>query len=125
MGTIWIATAVMALALTALGILVLRFGPRRGDWNNPAAVYRAPGANVRKALLALALLTLIVGIIATISVSDGRLGILLVAAALAAVYLAMASSATIARRAITRREAAHAAPDAPAALPDPPKNHTD
>ena len=124
MAGIWLATAVMAVALTALGILVLRYGPHRGDWNNPAAVFRPPSRNVRRALIALALLTVSFGIAGAFAAPDQRLALIIVSIASAAMYVAMAYSTWIARRAIRRRAASHAVQDAPGASQGPPTDHT-
>lgn len=124
MSGIWLATAVMVLGLTALGILVLRFGPHRGDWNNPAATYRPPTRNVRRALIALAAITVACGIGGMIAAPDRRLAVLVVSIASASVYVAMAFSTRIAGRMITRREASRAAQDAPGASQAPPTDHT-
>jgi hypothetical protein len=122
---IWIATAIMALALTALGILVLRFGPHRGDWNNPAAKYRPPGVRVQRAMIALAAFTVVLGGIAGFAVTSGGTWVLVITMALAGVYLAMAFSARIAQRVVRRRGVPDDGPDARAASTSLPPDHTE
>jgi hypothetical protein len=93
-------TAVAFLAtMLAMYALVLRFGPRRGNWGSPAAAFRAPGRATTTGLLVLAALHALAGVVLAIALPGGNVGVLLVGLAAGALYAAMSQATRIARHA--------------------------
>ena len=97
-------------------VAVLRFGPRRGQWNQPAAELRPPGRRTRIALYVTAAVHVVVGVVAALA-SPGTAfwrgtGLVIVALAAAVFYVACAEcmriAARIARRVDARRSGADA-----------------
>ena len=72
--------------LAMLGV-ALRFGPRRGYFNQPAAALRRPGRGMFVAMYVLAALHVLLGVIAAVAVPGGGIGVLLVLVGIAYVIL--------------------------------------
>lgn len=90
-------------ALAMWGI-ALRVGPRRGFWNQPAAVLRRPGRGVFVAMYVLAAIHVLLGVAVAIGASgDGRVGVLVVMVAMGAFYVACAHCYALATAATRRR----------------------
>lgn len=100
-----VALLLAGLALFGLAMLgvALRFGPRRGFWNQPAAALRRPGRVTFVGLYALAAVHVLLGIVAATAVPGGGLGVLLVLAAMAAFYVLCAHSYALATGVTSRR----------------------
>ena len=80
--------------------LVLRFGPRRGNWNSPAAAFRDPGRAIEVVLLVIAAVNAISGVVLAVALPSGvRLGAFIVCVAMAVFYVAMSQASRIARAA--------------------------
>lgn len=92
-------------ALAMLGV-ALRFGPRRGTWNQPAAALVRPGRRLFISMYALAALHVVVGVIAAIAVPGAGLGVLVVLVATAVFYVLCAHSWSLATG-VARRRARH------------------
>jgi hypothetical protein len=103
LGTFWVAIVVFILALTALALVVFRYGPRRGAWNQPAAAYRSPGRRARLALMVVAALHVIVALGIAIRVDGAGVGIVLVGIGAGAFYALCAQSLRLAEVAQRRR----------------------
>ena len=89
--------------LAMLGV-ALRWGPRRGTWNQPAAALVRPGRRVFFTMYGAAALHVLVGLGLAIFVPGGGLAIFLVLLGIAVFYAlcahswALAHTATISRR---------------------------
>lgn len=91
----------LLFALAMLGV-ALRFGPRRGTWNQPAAALVRPGRRLMIAMYLVAGIHVLLGIIVAARVPGAGIGVLLVLVATAVFYVLCAHSwslaASIARR---------------------------
>ena len=94
----------MALLGVALLVLVLRVGPRRGYWNQPAAELRQPGRRMFVAMYALAAVHVVLGLVAALAVPGGGIGIFLVLLATGAFYVLCAHAWSVARAIARRRD---------------------
>lgn len=86
-----------ALFGALLYVLTLRFGPRRGYFNQPAAKFRPPGTRVRTALYVIAVLHLVAGLVGFVAIPDDGVSpsILIVALLAAGFYVACAQALTL------------------------------
>lgn len=91
----WLAIVLLGVVMIAGLAVVLRFGPRRGYWNQPAAELRAPGRRTRILLYALALLHVGMGL-AAIAAPGVGVSALVVAVLVAVFYAACAQVMAIA-----------------------------
>ncbi|MCW2925981.1 MAG: hypothetical protein JWM98_3385 [Thermoleophilia bacterium] len=94
--------------LAMLGV-VLRIGPRRGAFNQPAAALRRPGRGMFVSMYALAALHVVLGLVAAIAVPGGGIGVLLVLVGMAVFYVLCAHSFALAAT-LTRRRGPAAPP---------------
>jgi len=101
-----ISFVLFSLAMLAV---VLRAGPKRGTWNQPAAELRAPGKRMSIGLYVAAALHVITGIILAVAMPGGGIAILVVLVVTACFYVLFAQSYALAHKVVARRE--HA-PDA-------------
>ncbi|MCW2960144.1 MAG: hypothetical protein JWM90_531 [Thermoleophilia bacterium] len=62
----------------AMLAVALRYGPKRGTWNQPAAAFRRPGRFTFRGMYAVAIVHVLLGIIVTVAVPGAGIGILLV-----------------------------------------------
>lgn len=93
-------------------VLVLRFGPRRGTWNQPAAAFARPGRRMQGSMYAIALLHVVAGVVLAVALPGGTsLGALVVLCAMAVFYVLCAQAATVARVTSRGRRAAVVAPE--------------
>lgn len=92
------------MGVAMLGVS-LKFGPRRGFWNQPAAVLRRPGRITFISMYALALLHVACGIIAATQVPGGGIGVLVVLTTMGAFYVLCAHSFALAHSVARRRAA--------------------
>lgn len=92
----------MALFGVVLLAVVLRVGPKRGTWNQPAAALRRPGRITFRGVYLLAIVHVIAGIgIALRAPGDGT-AMLVLLVVMACFYVLMAHSYALAMR-VTRR----------------------
>ena len=89
-------------ALAMFGV-ALRFGPRRGSWNQPAAALRAPGRRMSWGLHAVALLHVVAGVVLAAKVPGGGAAVLVVMVLMAVFYELCAYSFTLANSVALRR----------------------
>jgi hypothetical protein len=85
-----------------LGV-ALRVGPRRGFWNQPAAMLRRPGGRVFVGLYAFAIVHVLLGVGVVLLVPGGEVGVLVVLVGAALFYVLCAHSWVIAHRLPRRR----------------------
>lgn len=88
-----VATVGIALFMFTFYVLTLRFGPRRGYFNQPAAALRAPGRRMVTALYAVAAVHVVLGAVVWLSApgSNGLVwGALLIGIAMGGFFLACA-----------------------------------
>jgi hypothetical protein len=97
-----ILSGVIALALFV--VLVLKFGPKRGDWNQPAAKLRAPGRRLRIALYVVAGLHVVAGVVAAFAAPGGGVGVVLVGVAAGGFYVLLAEVMRVASLATRVRD---------------------
>lgn len=104
--TLIVALMLGGFALFALAMLgvSLRFGPRRGYWNQPAAALRRPGRGMFLSMYALAALHVLLGLIAAIAVPGAGIAVLLVLVATGAFYVLCAHSWSLAHTISRRRD---------------------
>lgn len=76
--------------------VALRYGPKRGTWNQPAAAYRRPGRFTFRGMYAGAIIHVVLGIIVLIAVPGAGIGILLVLVATGCFYALCAHSFALA-----------------------------
>ena len=88
--------------LAMLGV-ALKFGPRRGFWNQPAAMLRRPGRRMFVSMYSLAALHVATGIGIAITMPYGGVGVLVVLCAIAVFYVLCAHSWVIAHSVARRR----------------------
>ncbi len=93
----------MALFGLAMLALVLRVGPRRGYWNQPAAALRRPGRRVFLGMYGVALLHVLVGLGVALFVPGGSIAIFCVLLGAAVFYVLCAHSWTLAHSLARRR----------------------
>lgn len=93
----------MALFGLAMLAVVLRVGPRRGTWNQPAAAFVRPGRRMGAGMYAMAVLHVVAGIVCAVSVPGAGTGVLVVLVAMAAFYVLCAHSFSVASRVAHRR----------------------
>lgn len=101
----WVTTSIMTVFLVALYVLALRFGPRRGTWNQPAAGFRAPRRWLVVLLLGLATAHVAAGVIAMIVAPRSGVLVGLVSVMAAGGYALFAASGVLAVRMQRRRAA--------------------
>ncbi|MEO6866553.1 MAG: hypothetical protein ABI200_00870, partial [Gaiellales bacterium] len=89
-------------ALAMLGV-ALRFGPRRGTWNQPAAAFVRPSRWLMICMYAFAAAHVVVGIIAATMVPGAGIGVLLVLVATAVFYVVGAHSYALVKGVERRR----------------------
>ncbi|MBC7644350.1 MAG: hypothetical protein H7123_04430 [Thermoleophilia bacterium] len=97
----WVTVIVIALSLTALYAATLKYGPRRGYWNQPAARLRAPGRQLVIALWIFAALHAVAGLAMMVFSDTYGLSVFIVSLLMGGFYGAMAmvmQIATIAQR---------------------------
>jgi hypothetical protein len=94
----------MALFGLAMLGLVLRVGPRRGFWNQPAAMLRRPGRGMFISMYALAALHVLIGIGVVLFTPGAGAAIFLVLLATACFYVLCAHSWALAHSVRRRRE---------------------
>jgi hypothetical protein len=96
--------ALFGLAMLAVA---LRYGPRRGYWNQPAAALRRPGRFTFRGMYAVAIVHVVLGVVVAIAVPGAGIGMLLVLVATACFYVLCAHSFALAtgtkRRVESRR----------------------
>lgn len=95
----------VAFVFVGLGMLVvaLRFGPRRGTWNQPAARFREPGVSLRWTMYLFGLAHVGLGVVAMRAVGDQLAwGVLAVSIGAGAFYVACGKSLALAT-ALSRR----------------------
>jgi len=83
--------------------LVLRFGPRRGNFNQPAAALRPTGRKLTWGLHAVALLHVVCGIVLAAAVPGGGVAVLVVLVLMACFYELCAYSFSLANSVAARR----------------------
>lgn len=98
--TLFVGFVLFSLAMWALA---LRYGPRRGYWNQPAAALRRPGRRTFLSMYAIAALHVIAGIAGAIAVPGAGIGVLLVLVVTAGFYVLCAHSYALASSAAERR----------------------
>lgn len=96
--------AAMALFGLAMLRVALRHGPRRGFWNQPAAMLRRPGRGMFIAMYSLAALHVLVGIGVAVTMPWGGAGVLVVLVATAVFYVLCAHSWALAHSVARRHE---------------------
>lgn len=101
----------MALFGIALLLLVLRVGPKRGTWNQPAAALRRPGRVTFGGVYALAIAHVLLGIGIALRAPGNGTAMLVLLVVVACFYVLLAHSYSLATR-VTRRSEHH--DDAPA-----------
>ena len=94
----------MALLGVALLGVSLRVGPRRGTWNQPAAMLVRPGRRMVVAMYALAAVHVLLGLALAIAAPGGGIAILLVLVAMGTFYVMCAHSFQLAHSIRRRRE---------------------
>ncbi|MCW2973185.1 MAG: hypothetical protein JWN72_1458 [Thermoleophilia bacterium] len=100
------AGLLLLFILFALGMFVLavRFGPKRGTWNQPAAKLRRPGRRLTWMLHAVTLLHVVAGIVLAVKVPGGGAAVLVVLIAMACFYELCAYSFSLATSVAARRQ---------------------
>lgn len=88
----------------AMLVLVLRFGPKRGTWNQPAARLRRPGRKLAWGLHLVTLLHIVAGVVLAVKVPGGGLAVLVVLVAMGCFYELCAYSFTLATSVAQRRQ---------------------
>jgi hypothetical protein len=91
------------LVALAMMVLVLRFGPKRGTWNQPAAQLRRPGRKMSWGLHLVALLHVAAGIVLAVKVPGGGAAVLVVLVLMACFYELCAYSFSLATSVAARR----------------------
>ncbi len=94
----------MALFGLAMLALVLCVGPRRGFWNQPAAVLRRPGGRVVIGLYVFALVHVLLGLWVTFFIEPQDFGVLVVLVATACFYILCGHAYAFAHAVVRRRE---------------------
>jgi hypothetical protein len=112
MNIAWVALLTIAFiaSMMLLYAVTLRVGPRRRDWNSPAAAFRAPGTGIALSLYAFGLLHVLLSLFAAIKVDLGGAGwqVVLVGVMAGGFYIACGSVAALAPRiSWVRRISAH------------------
>jgi hypothetical protein len=74
------------MGLAMLGVC-LKVGPRRGYWNQPAAMLRRPGRGMFIAMYAFALGHVVLGLVAATQVPGAGIGVLVVLTAMGSFYV--------------------------------------
>ncbi|MCW2927000.1 MAG: hypothetical protein JWM86_968 [Thermoleophilia bacterium] len=90
-------------ALAMLGVS-LRFGPRRGTWNQPAAKLVKPGRGMFVAMYTLAIAHVLLGLVAATMVPGGGLAVFVVLVAMATFYVLCAHSWALAHAVARKRQ---------------------
>lgn len=90
------------MGLAMLGVC-LRVGPRRGYWNQPAAMLRRPGRGMFIAMYAFAFGHVVLGLIAATMVPGGGIAVLVVLTAMGTFYLLCAHSFALAHTVARKR----------------------
>lgn len=90
-------------ALAMLGV-ALRWGPRRGTWNQPAAALVRPGRRMFVSMYLLALLHVALGLVLAIAAPGGGVAIFLVLLLMGAFYVLCAHSFALAHTVVRRRQ---------------------
>jgi hypothetical protein len=85
--SVWIAVIVFGVLTLALGAMVLRFGPRRGYWNQPAAVLRPVRSWLRISMWSIGAVHVVVGIGVAIAVPGAGFAIVAVCAGMGGIYV--------------------------------------
>ena len=101
--TIMFLAGMALFGLAMLGVS-LRFGPRRGTWNQPAAALVRPGRRMFVALYAVAALHVALGLVLALAFPGGGIAILLVLVATGCFYVLCAHSWSLAHSLKRRRE---------------------
>lgn len=94
----------MALFGLAMLAVALRAGPRRGYWNQPAAMLRQPGRRMFLGMYAVAILHVLTGLGIALFMPGAGIGIFLVLLATAVFYVLCAHSWALAHAVKRRRE---------------------
>ena len=94
----------MALFGLAMLAVALRAGPRRGYWNQPAAMLRQPGRRLFLGMYGIAALHVLTGLGVYLLVPGGEIGIFFVLLAAAVFYVLCAHSWALAHAVKRRRE---------------------
>jgi hypothetical protein len=98
----------MLAGFAAFGVVMLavalRWGPRRGTWNQPAAALRRPGARLAASMYVLAGVHVVLGLVLATSFEGGGLAIFLAMCVMGAFYAMCAQCWTIAQRLVRRRD---------------------
>lgn len=98
LGSFWIAIAAFAVLAFAFYALTLRYGPRRGTWNQPAAALRRPGWKLGTVLYATGVAHGVTGIWAAGAVPGPvEPGVALIGIAMCLFYVSCAHVMSIAR----------------------------
>lgn len=109
MGTYAPATVTIigfTLFLLAFAVLVVRVGPGRGHWNQPAARLMRPGTKLVLALWVFAAAHVLLGLLITVRVPNAGAGVLIVATLMGGMYVLMAYGYQVATL-VTARRAGH------------------
>lgn len=99
------AGLLLLFILFALGmfVLALRFGPKRGSWNQPAAKLRPTGRKLAWGLHLVTLLHVVAGIVLAVKVPGGGVAVLVVLIVMACFYELCAYSFRLATSVTARR----------------------
>jgi len=103
--TLLVIALLVGMALFGLGLFgaALRFGPRRGTWNQPAAALVRPGRVMFASMYALAAVHVVLGLIAALALPGGGIGVLGVLVAMGSFYVLCAHSFALAHAVVDRR----------------------
>lgn len=94
----------MALFGLAMLALVLRVGPKRGFWNQPAAVLRRPGSRVVVWLYLFAAVHVLLGLGVVLFIEPRDFGVLIVLVLMAAIYVLFGHGYQLAHSIADRRQ---------------------
>jgi hypothetical protein len=94
----------MALFGLAMLALVLRVGPRRGFWNQPAAELRRPRPRVIGWLYVFAAVHVLLGLYVTFFIEPHQVGVLIVLVLTAGFYVLCGHAYQLAHAVVDRRE---------------------
>lgn len=89
-------------ALAMWGV-ALRFGPRRGYWNQPAAALMRPGRKLMWSMYAIALVHVLLGTVLAFAAPSGGVAVFLVLLVMGIFYVLCAHSFSLATSVVERR----------------------